>query len=307
MQEVQGLVVRSKFKQNVEEERATIFHQHKEVKMVKKQKLSKMKLAPTNSNAKGQVTEDLDKIAGECWDFFDALLNGRHDCNMKDTGHPFVPSQENLPEFLTGLSTLSEESKELLVAPLEKDEIKEVLKKCQGGKSPGLDGLSYELYRAAWEVIRTDFFKAMQAVLAAALLPTSDQHGVSRLIFKVLGVPTVQDLRPVTLLNCSYKLLSMVLVARLNLVLSVVITSSQLAIPGRVIMSGGHNLISTIQFINETGGQGGFLASWDQVKAHDRASTVYLDQAHPSHLLLQTGRPSCPKLQTVVHVYEQLG
>ena len=66
-------------------------------------------------------------------------------------------------------------------------------------------------------------------------------------------------------------------VARLNLVLPEVITSGQLAIPERVIMSGSHNLISTIDYINQTLGQGGFLASWDQVKAHNRASTIYMD------------------------------
>ena len=155
----------------------------------------------------------------------------------------------------------------MLVGPLEKDEIKDVLKKCQKGKAPGLDGLGYEFYRAAWEVIGNDFFTSLQAVLAAALLPESDKHRATRLIVKVLTIPTVQDLQPVTLLNCSYTILSMVLVARLNLVLPEVITSGQLAIPGRVIMSWRHNLISTINYINQTRGQGGFLASWDQVKA----------------------------------------
>jgi hypothetical protein len=245
--------------------------------MNQKRRLSKMKLASPNEAVEGRCTENEDEIAEECWNFFDALLNGRHNRDMQDTGHPFVPNYEHLPEFLSGLPTLSEESKELLVAPLEKDEIEEVLKQCQKGKAPGLDGLSYEFYRTAWAIVGNDFFSSLRTVLAAALLPESDKHGVTRLIVKVLTVPTVQDLRPVTLLNCSYKLLSMVLVARLNLVLPEVITSSQLAIPGRVIMSGGHNLISTIQFINQDKKKGGFLASWDQFKAHDRASTNYLD------------------------------
>ena len=55
------------------------------------------------------------------------------------------------------------------------------------------------------------------------------------------------------------------------------ITSSQLAVPGREIMSGGHNLVSTTQFINHNQRWGGFVALWDQVKAHDRATTGYLD------------------------------
>ena len=54
-------------------------------------------------------------------------------------------------------------------------------------------------------------------------------------------------------------------------------TSSQLAIPGKDIMTGGHNLVGTIQFINHDPRRCGFMASWDQVKAHDWASTSYLD------------------------------
>ena len=278
MQEVQGIVVRSRYQQNVEEERGTLFHLNKELKMSQKRKLSKMKLRDENGSFdSNRITEDDNEMAEECLAFFDALLNGRNDCNRLDTGHPFVPSYEHLPEFLSGLPTLSEASRQMLVSPLLKDEIKDVLKQCEKGKSPGLDGLSYEFYRATWEVIGEDFFSALQAVLASALIPESDRHGVTRLIIKVLGVPTVLDLRPVTLLNCSYKLLSMVLVARLGRVLPEVITSGQLATPGRVIMSGGHNLISTIQHINNDKRQGGFVASWDQMKAHDRASTIYLD------------------------------
>ena len=87
-------------------------------------------------------------------------------------------------------------------------------------------------------MVGEDFYSAMKEVLALALLPESDKHGVTRLIVKVDGTPKVTDLRPVTLLNCTYKLLSMVLVQRLNRVLPEVITSSQLAVPGREIMSG---------------------------------------------------------------------
>ena len=58
------------------------------------------------------------------------------------------------------------------------------------------------------------FFSAMKQVVASAMLSESDRHGVTRLIVKVDGTPKVVDLRPVTLLNCTYKLLSMVLVQR---------------------------------------------------------------------------------------------
>ena len=89
--------------------------------------------------------------------------------------------------------------------------------------SPCVYNESLSIPCAVWEVVGNNFFSAMKEVLASATLPESDRHGVTRLIVKVDGTPKVTDL---TLLNCTYKLLSMVLVQRLNRVLPEVITSS---------------------------------------------------------------------------------
>ena len=70
VQEVHGLVVRSRYQQNLEEEQATLFHQNKEVKMSRKRRLSKLKLADST------FTQDEELIAEDCWQFFYALLNG---------------------------------------------------------------------------------------------------------------------------------------------------------------------------------------------------------------------------------------
>ena len=42
--EAHGVVIRSRYQQNSEEERASLFHQGKEVKMSMKRKLNKLKL-----------------------------------------------------------------------------------------------------------------------------------------------------------------------------------------------------------------------------------------------------------------------
>ena len=91
---------------------------------------------------------------------------------------------------------------------------------------------------------------------------------------KVDGVPTVVELRSITLLICSYKILTSILTFRLRPVLHEVIRSSQLAVPGRQIMSGGFNLISAIQYINESAGRGGYIVRYDDMKAFDRASVI---------------------------------
>ena len=58
-----------------------------------------------------------------------------------------------------------------------------------------------------------------------------------------------------------------------------VIKSRQLAIPGREITEGVHNILSSVAYIEkrniETGNYGGFLASYDNVKAFDVTNTGY--------------------------------
>ena len=123
----------------------------------------------------------------------------------------------------------------------------------------------------------------LQAVLDRDLLPESCTRGLTRLIPKVLApkIPEVTEMRPITLLNTDYKLLSSVLTARTRMVLPEVITSRQLATPGRDIMEGVHCLLSTLDFVErrfqEGGKYGALLALYDMIKAFDRTHVSYLN------------------------------
>ena len=56
----------------------------------------------------------------------------------------------------------------------------------------------------------------LQVELARFKLIDSDRHGATRLASKVDGVPAVTELRPITLLNCDYKILAKCFVKRLT-------------------------------------------------------------------------------------------
>ena len=84
------------------------------------------------------------------------------------------------------------------------------------------------------------------------LLPASNTKGLTRLISKVAPqVPRVTELRPITRLNVDYKLLASCLAKRMRKVMPQVIQSRQLATPGKDIMEGAHNLLSTISYIDK--------------------------------------------------------
>ena len=110
-------------------------------------------------------------------EYFGALLNGHHDNNLVDTGQPFVPDNSCLPDFLSGLGKLSQESKTKLAQDLSFSDVEHIIKhECDNNKSPGLDGLPYELYKATWEIIGQDFVKVLQVELANFQLINSDSQ-----------------------------------------------------------------------------------------------------------------------------------
>ena len=75
--------------------------------------------------------------------FYEALFNGRHDKNLNDTRQSFQASDEYLQDFLNTLSTLSEQSKAKLVREMTYEEVKQIVKDCPTGRSPGLDGVPF--------------------------------------------------------------------------------------------------------------------------------------------------------------------
>ena len=270
LQETMGFSIRSRFKENAETEKASLFHLNRENKNFLKNNHGELKINGTVTNDKGQIETKVMKYYG-------ALLNGHHNRDLFDTGQPFASDDTYLQDFLTGLGKLSPGSKAKLVEDLTFEQVEEVVKKeCDYNKSPGLDGISYELYKVTWDIIGRDFTKVLQVQMARFKIIDSNQHGATRLASKVEGVPEVTELRPITLLNCDYKILSKCFVKRLIPVMPEVILSGQLCSNGeKNILFGISNLVSSVDYIN-LHNVPAFLVSYDMYKAYDRVMLSYL-------------------------------
>ena len=280
--EALGLIIRSRDKENSEEEAASLYHLAKTSKTgLKKMKVAEDSVVGFRPGVNMVVTEDLKKIEENTVAFMDALLNGRQDRNLVDTGVTFQPDYTDLEDFLSNLSQLSQASQDSLVVPLSSEEVKEVLKSCENGKSPGLDGLTYEFYKKTWPVIGDTLTMVLQTQLDRARLVESSCHGATRLIPKVENVPDVTELRPITLLQVDYRLLSKCLAVRLHLVMPEVVDPRQLgtSVPGKGggILTGVYDILSSIDYVNKNKLEAA-LASFDNVKAYDRSSTIYLEK-----------------------------
>ena len=270
LQESMGFIVRSRHGQQLESEKASLYFMNRENKNFRKNSLQSLKIGNT-------VTNDKSKIEAAVLKYFGALFNGHHDKRGNDTGRPFVPNYTELGDFLEGLGSLSQENQEALIKPLNYEDIKHiVLHECSNDKSPGLDGLSYEFYKTTWDIIGHDFVKVLQVQLQRLKLIDSDQHGATRLGSKVDGVPGVEDLRPITLLNCDYKILTKEFVRRLCPVMVDIIKSGQLCSSKKKnILFGVMNIISSIDYVN-LHKITAYMVSLDMFKAYDRVMLDYL-------------------------------
>ena len=221
--------------------------------------------------------KEKDKNEKKVLSYYGALFNGHHNKDLVDTGRPFAADETHLQDFLSELGKLSPESKANLVKELTFEQVKEVIKKeCDYNKSPGLDGLPYELYKSTFDIIGQDFTRVLQVQMARFRIIESDQHGATRLTPKVEGVPAVTELRPITLLNCDYKILSKCFVKRLTPVMPEVILSGQLCSNGeKNILFGITNIVSSVEYVN-LHKVPAFLVSYDMYKAYDRVMLSYL-------------------------------
>ena len=89
------------------------------------------------------------------------------------------------------------------------------------------------------------------------------------------------ELRPITLFQTDYRLLSKCLAVRLHSVMSEVVDPGQLGVAaqgkGGGILTGLYSMLSLIDYVNSNNLKA-YVASFDNMKAYDRASTAYLDK-----------------------------
>ena len=273
-EDLQGFLIRSWTKEFAEEERGSLYHVNREVKQGRVSNLSSLMINGVEERDSGRIEEE---VLG----FYGPLFNGNHrtvegEPDPVDTGVPFRPSDEFLGEFLEGLGELPEEERDALEQPLSMEELEKALESCASHRSPGLDGLPYEFYQRTRTIIGPTLVQVFQDQLDSGELIKSNREGVTRLISKVTGVPTITQVRPITLLCCDYKILSKIIASRLNKVLPKVLTSNQLCTNSpKSILGGAVNTLSTIDYVNQRG-LSAYLVSFDIFKAYDKTSVDFI-------------------------------
>lgn len=116
---------------------------------------------------------------------------------------------------------------EELAAPFSSDEIWEALKDMGELKAPGADGMPVVFYKRFWSLVGSKVKEEVLQVLNGAAMLVGWNDTVIVLIPKTASPEKLKELRPISLCNVVYKLVSKVLANRLKRVLLDIISSSQ--------------------------------------------------------------------------------
>ena len=164
--------------------------------------------------------------------------------------------------------------------------LQEAVRSAPRGKRPGSDGLPYEFYSAFLPDLAPVLLAAFQETFAAiddpSPLTPSQRLGLIVRIYKGGGKPRdrCESYRPITLLNCDYKLLARILVNRMNSPVNDLLSVTQTAfVPGRDIVDNVLHHLEEVDWL-ESSPPGehrqGCLVFLDFEKAYDRMDRSWL-------------------------------
>lgn len=256
---LEGAKIRSKVKYLETNEKPTRFFLRKEKQSAKDKHIKSLK------NYADEIINTSSEITEHCRHFYETLYSRK-------------VVDESLNEyFLKDIPSLSEDSSTKCEGHIILEECKKALELMQNHKSPGPDGLPKEFYTFAFPYIGRSFVKLLNRLWSEGTLPLSQRQCFITLICKDRdNADLLSNWRPISLLNCDYKILSKVLSLRLRTVIGEIVHPDQTcSIPGRTIQDNVHLIRNLIEYVNDKN-MSAAIISLDQSKAFDRVSHEYL-------------------------------
>uniref|UniRef100_A0A2N9IDR3 Reverse transcriptase domain-containing protein n=1 Tax=Fagus sylvatica TaxID=28930 RepID=A0A2N9IDR3_FAGSY len=145
-------------------------------------------------------------------------------------------------------------------------------------KSPGPDGLPPLFYKHYWSIVKKDVIAAVLNFFTSGKLVQQSNHTFIALIPKVEGASKVNQFRPISLCNVSYKIAGKILASRLKGILPKIVSPWQGAfVPGRLIQDNTIIAQEVVSSMKKSIVKDGFIAiKLDMEKAYDMMEWSFL-------------------------------
>ena len=192
--------------------------------------------------------------------------------NMDEEASERFLSNENLP-------VLSNEDRFYLNENFSEEEIAAAIDAIEGKKSPGMDGLPIEFYKTFKLKMVPILKRVYECIFEQSNMPQSMRYGVITLLYKNKGSRlSKENWRPITLLNCDYKILTKMLALRMRKVSKKIVHFSQTcAVPDRNIQDSLLELYNIVEDVNYNN-KACILLSVDHKSAFDVIDHRFIDK-----------------------------
>ena len=211
------------------------------------------------------------EILNHCEAFYRNLYSSKTDPPNEKYDHIFFEASTEKK-----LNQIEQDSCE---GSLTRAECLKALKEMDSNKTPGSDGLPAEFYKIFWNDIADFLLGSINYAYKTGQLSVSQKRGIVKLIPKKDAEPYyVKNWRPISLLNCDYKLATKAVANRLKQVLPKLIDNDQTGfLKGRFI---GENIRLIDSVINFTAAKNipGLLVFLDFEKAFDTVEWPFIQK-----------------------------
>jgi hypothetical protein len=156
------------------------------------------------------------------------------------------------------------------------EEVKKVVFQSYSDGAPGPDELSFMFYHKFWTIIKGDLLDMFRDFQKGELDIYRLNFALIIVIPKEKDDRTMNKIRPISLLNCSYKIFTKVLTNRIGKVIDRLICSNQIAfIKGRYILRSVITIHEVLYSVYK-GKQQEFVLKLDYEKAYDKINWQFL-------------------------------
>ena len=175
-------------------------------------------------------------------------------------------------------SKLREDERMALEQPMSLAELDKALGQCKTGTACGMDGVSYGFLKKYWQLFRVPLYKYCNDCFNNGFLTESFKTAAIKLIPKKGDTKQIKNWRPISLLNCSYKIVSRAINNRLKTVTDRITSRAQKGFTeSRYIQEVLINVIENIAK-NRDGANLGCVLAIDQIKAFDSVKHSYIEE-----------------------------
>ncbi|XP_026442407.1 uncharacterized protein LOC113341915 [Papaver somniferum] len=203
-------------------------------------------------------------------------------CKLTITGAEKWRSRSRTQSYRTvtmeGMDFSSDDMSLWLERDIDKEECVSAIKSLGQNKAPRTDGFPTSFYKLCWEVLKEDFMKVVKELQHNNFLDWRLQNTFIALIPKKNIIEEIKDLRPISLVNGAYKIVSKILAERFKQCLPHIISPNQTTFIKKMQFLDGVLIANELIDLRIRSGKPGILYKIYFEKTFDHVNWDFLDE-----------------------------